>query len=98
MPSHELASLGRRPGSCFAALDADGGSPMAVLRMVGLLAAAAATSAFAHTGETAAHGLAAGFVHPFSGLDHVLAMTAVGLWAALVGGRALWAWPLAFVS
>jgi urease accessory protein len=61
---------------------------------------AMATPALAHTGGVAhaVHGFAASFAHPFSGLDHVLAMTAVGLWAALVGGRALWAWPLAFVS
>jgi urease accessory protein len=44
------------------------------------------------------HGFANGFAHPFSGLDHLLAMTAVGLWAAQRGGRALWAVPLAFVS
>ena len=44
------------------------------------------------------HGFANGFAHPFSGLDHLLAMTAVGLWAAQRGGRALWMVPLAFVS
>jgi urease accessory protein len=68
--------------------------------MLGLLAAATATPALAHMGGAAhaAHGFTAGFAHPFSGLDHVLAMTAVGLWASLVGGRALWAWPLAFAS
>jgi urease accessory protein len=32
------------------------------------------------------------------GADHVLAMLAVGLWAALTGGRAMWAMPLAFVG
>jgi len=37
-------------------------------------------------------------VHPFSGADHVLAMAAVGLWAGLVGGRAILAWPLAFLA
>ena len=44
------------------------------------------------------HGLANGFVHPLSGLDHLLAMIAVGLWAAQRGGRALWMVPLAFLS
>jgi urease accessory protein len=44
------------------------------------------------------HGFANGFAHPLSGLDHLLAMTAVGLWAAQRGGRALWMVPLAFVS
>ena len=41
---------------------------------------------------------ASGFTHPLFGLDHVLAMVAVGLWAAIIGGRALWALPLGFVS
>ena len=40
----------------------------------------------------------AGVSHPLFGLDHILAMVAVGLWAALKGGKALWAWPLAFVG
>jgi urease accessory protein len=41
---------------------------------------------------------AAGFVHPFTGLDHLLAMLAVGLWAAQLGARWTWAVPLAFVG
>jgi len=44
------------------------------------------------------HGFANGFAHPLSGLDHLLAMTAVGIWAVQRGGRALWMVPLAFVS
>jgi len=44
------------------------------------------------------HGFANGLAHPLTGLDHILAMTAVGLWAAQRGGRALWMVPLAFVS
>jgi urease accessory protein len=40
----------------------------------------------------------AGFVHPFSGLDHLLTMIAVGLWAASLGGRAVWAVPSAFIA
>jgi urease accessory protein len=39
-----------------------------------------------------------GFVHPFTGLDHLLAMFAVGLWAAQHRGRAVWMIPFAFVS
>ena len=42
--------------------------------------------------------MAAGFAHPFGGLDHLLAMVAVGLWAVQLGGAALWALPLAFMS
>jgi urease accessory protein len=37
-----------------------------------------------------------GLLHPFSGLDHILAMVAVGLWASQMGGRALWLLPLTF--
>jgi len=44
------------------------------------------------------HGLAAGFSHPLLGLDHMLAMFAVGIWAAQLGGRALWAVPATFVG
>jgi len=54
----------------------------------------------AHTGvdhAVAAGGLAAGFAHPFSGLDHLLAMVAVGLWAATLGGAARWAVPASFL-
>ena len=43
-------------------------------------------------------GLLAGFAHPFLGVDHVLAMVAVGLWAAQTGGRAMWAVPLTFMT
>jgi urease accessory protein len=64
------------------------------------LAALAPAAAFAHPGhpEHEGLGLAGGFAHPFTGTDHMLAMVAVGLWAALRGGRAVWAWPAAFVS
>lgn len=54
--------------------------------------------AFAHTGVDHEYSFLAGLSHPFTGLDHMLAMVAVGLWAGLNGGRALWAWPLAFVG
>jgi urease accessory protein len=45
-----------------------------------------------------ANGFAAGLGHPVHGLDHILAMVAVGLWAAQLGGRAIWMVPAAFVS
>jgi urease accessory protein len=59
---------------------------------------AAALPAEAHVGIGTTSSFAAGFAHPLSGLDHVTVMIAVGLWAALKGGRAIWAWPLAFVG
>lgn len=65
-------------------------------------ASAVAGPALAHTGVGAAHdlahSLANGFLHPLSGLDHVLAMVAVGLYAAHLGGRSLWLLPAAFVG
>jgi urease accessory protein len=60
--------------------------------------ALASGEALAHTGAEHAVSFATGFAHPFTGLDHLLAMVAVGLWAGLNGGRALWAWPAAFVG
>jgi len=57
-----------------------------------------AGAASAHTGHHAVAGFSSGFGHPFSGLDHLLAMIAVGLWATQQGGRALWAVPAAFVA
>jgi urease accessory protein len=64
---------------------------------IAALLAVAATPAFAHPGH-GAESFAAGIAHPLTGLDHVAVMTAVGLWAALKGGRALWAWPAAFLG
>ncbi|MFG1266956.1 HupE/UreJ family protein [Xanthobacter sp. DSM 14520] len=54
--------------------------------------------AFAHTGVGAVHGFDAGFAHPMGGLDHLLAMVTVGVFAFQLGGRALWAVPLSFVA
>ncbi len=57
-----------------------------------------ATPAFAHL-PPAQHGsFAAGLSHPLFGLDHLLVMVAVGLWAAVLGGRAVWALPASFVG
>jgi urease accessory protein len=63
-----------------------------------LVHGAASDRALAHTGLEHAASFATGFVHPWTGADHLLAMVAVGLWAGLVGGRARWAWPAAFVG
>jgi urease accessory protein len=52
----------------------------------------------AHTGIAPAGGFVAGMAHPLGGPDHLLAMAAVGIWAAQMGQRSLWAVPLAFVS
>ena len=57
-----------------------------------------ASPAFAHLNPAEYGSFAAGFSHPLSGVDHILAMVAVGLWASMLGGRALFAVPLAFVG
>lgn len=56
-----------------------------------------ATAALAHPGHDAGTFLS-GAAHPVGGADHVLAMVAVGLLAAQIGGRALLALPLTFVA
>lgn len=66
---------------------------VSIFSIAGLFAA----EAQAHAGLHGA-GFTTGVVHPFSGLDHLLAMVAVGLWAAQLGGKARWAVPSAFVA
>jgi urease accessory protein len=56
------------------------------------------TPASAHLLGMHGAGFEQGVAHPFTGLDHLLAMLAVGMWAAQQGGRALWSIPLAFVA
>lgn len=52
--------------------------------------------AHAHVDGGQAAGFFTGLQHPWSGLDHVLAMIAVGLWGAQLGSPALWMLPIAF--
>ncbi|RWA71892.1 HupE/UreJ family protein [Mesorhizobium sp.] len=66
--------------------------------LAAILFLAAAMPAYAHVGAGTTSSFTAGFMHPLSGLDHMTVMIAVGLWAAMKGGRAVWAWPLAFVG
>lgn len=67
--------------------------------LVAVALALGAGVAQAHTGVPGhTHGLVDGAMHPLTGLDHIAAMVAVGLWAATLGGRAVWAVPAAFVS
>ena len=67
--------------------------------LIGLLAIAVlvlASPAHAHIIDADGAGLAQGFSHPFIGLDHILVMVAVGIWAAQVGRPSLWVLPVAF--
>jgi urease accessory protein len=65
--------------------------------LLAILGSLVSTAAFAHTGHADAAGLMHGFMHPVGGLDHVLAMVAVGVLAFLTGGRMRFALPLSFM-
>jgi len=68
-------------------------------RLILIIAALFASSAAqAHVGVGDTSGFVHGFAHPLSGFDHILAMVAVGLFAAHLGGRALYLVPLSFVA
>jgi urease accessory protein len=72
--------------------------PVKRLCLSAILLLAAAMPAYAHVGIGTASSFTAGFMHPLSGLDHMTVMIAVGLWAAIKGGKAVLAWPAAFVG
>jgi urease accessory protein len=52
----------------------------------------------AHPGHAETSGFAAGLAHPAAGLDHLLAMVAVGMWGAQLGGRSVWIMPAVFLA
>ena len=60
-----------------------------------LLLLAYGGSAAAHPGHN--DGMLAGLLHPLTGIDHILAMLAVGLWSTQLGGRAQWLLPASFI-
>jgi urease accessory protein len=66
-------------------------------QLVGAFALVWAERAAAHVGHgTMGGGFLDGFLHPVTGLDHLVAMVAVGLWGAQLGAPALWLLPIAF--
>jgi urease accessory protein len=72
-----------------------------MLKRLGISAALvllASAPAFAHLDPNEHGSFLSGISHPLSGLDHIVVMVAVGLWAATIGGRALWIVPGAFVG
>src|SRR5262249_34108358 len=70
-----------------------------ILRVCTAAIVLAPVAASAHPGIPGhTHGFEDGFSHPLSGIDHILAMVSVGLFAAHLGGRALWLVPPSFVS
>ena len=64
--------------------------------IVPCVAVAASLPVLAHDEQGQAIGFLAGLAHPISGLDHVLAMIAVGVWGAQLGMPALWILPVIF--
>lgn len=66
------------------------------LALLATLLLLAPATALAHQDVGQAAGFIAGLMHPVSGLDHVLAMVAVGLWGAVLGAPAIWVLPVAF--
>lgn len=72
--------------------------PLSLASVIVAVALAVPAAAHAHTFGAHDAGFVHGFSHPLGGLDHLLAMVAVGLWAAQRGGKALWALPTAFVA
>jgi urease accessory protein len=64
--------------------------------LIALPLLAVASPAFAHAGHEGLGGYFDGFMHPLLGPDHLVAMVAVGLWGALLGGSAIWQLPIAF--
>jgi urease accessory protein len=72
-----------------------------MLKRLGISAAlilAATVPAFAHLDPNDHGSFLSGISHPLFGLDHIVVMVAVGLWAGIIGGRALWVVPGAFVG
>jgi len=53
-------------------------------------------SASAHQEKGTVWGFTSGFLHPLTGLDHITAMVAVGLWGAFLGAPAMWVLPVVF--
>jgi urease accessory protein len=65
-------------------------------RLLFALSLACPATALAHARGGEALGFTTGLAHPVSGLDHVLAMIAVGLWGAQLGAPAVWLLPVTF--
>lgn len=68
------------------------------ISLAALFLLAAGAPAFAHLNPAEHGSFPAGFSHPLFGADHILAMVAVGLWAFMIGGKAIWAVPASFVG
>lgn len=65
-------------------------------RLAAIALCLSSSPALAHLVNGGQGGFASGFAHPLTGPDHFLAMFAVGLWGAQMGGRRVWSLPVAF--
>jgi len=75
---------------------AHGGIATTVLLLTAFFVASTSEPAAAHILQGAQGGFGSGFAHPLTGPDHFLAMFAVGLWGAQMGGRQVWTLPVTF--
>lgn len=81
------------PGRASGRINLD---PLGAALPLGTVALAAPSAACAHLVRGEAVGFISGFAHPISGLDHIVAMIAVGLWGAQLGKPAIWLLPVTF--
>ncbi len=77
-------------------LDPGKPAPPGLAPAMALVLSLVALPAWAHAPAGSAEGFVSGLLHPVSGLDHVLAMVAVGLWGAQLGTPAIWLLPVTF--
>lgn len=68
------------------------------LAVIASLVVCSPVMAHPNHGHSHANGLMSGFTHPWFGVDHLLAMVAVGLLSVRIGGRAIWVLPLSFLG
>jgi len=78
------------------ATSVEGKTSRALRGFIVLIALLVCNSALAHTGVGVIGGFGSGFTHPIFGFDHLLAMLAVGIWGAQIGGKAVWELPVLF--
>ena len=68
----------------------------ALAALIAFVVTGFSSAALAHVGDHSHMSFAQGLVHPLTGLDHILAMVAVGLWASQLGRPAIWLLPVTF--
>ena len=95
-PGPALMIFKRRAAAPEDALQPTRSNPLTLAIPLTMLALALPSAASAHIVRGEAVGFFSGFEHPISGLDHIVAMVAVGLWGAQLGRPAIWLLPVTF--